>query len=68
VVVVSPFFQGKVAPNRFDAMPALFRILLVIGLLVGSVYGAMYSLAYLYNPKPREITVSVPPDRFMKQH
>ena len=49
-------------------MPALFRILLVIGLLVGSVYGAMYSLAYLYNPKPREITVSVPPDRFMKQH
>jgi hypothetical protein len=49
-------------------MPALFRILLVLGLLFGSVYGAMYALANWYNPKPREITVSVPPDRFMKPH
>jgi hypothetical protein len=28
----------------------------------------MYALANLYNPKPREITVSVPPDKFSKQH
>jgi hypothetical protein len=25
-------------------------------------------LAYWYDPKPREITVSVPADRFAKQH
>jgi hypothetical protein len=49
-------------------MPSLLRLLLAIGLLVGSVYGAMYALANWYNPKPREITVSVPPDRFLKQH
>jgi hypothetical protein len=47
-------------------MPSLFRLLLVVALLGGSVYGAMYALAYWYNPKPREITVSVPPDRFIK--
>jgi hypothetical protein len=28
----------------------------------------MYALAHLYDPRPREITVSIPPDKFMKQH
>jgi hypothetical protein len=37
-------------------------------MLAGLTYGAMYALAYWYDPKPREITVSVPPDRFAKQH
>jgi len=49
-------------------MPSLLRFLLVLGLMAGAVYGAMYALAYWYNPKPREITVSVPPDKFLKQH
>jgi hypothetical protein len=47
-------------------MPSLVRLLLVLGILVGAVYGTMYALAYWYNPKPREITVSVPNDHFMK--
>jgi hypothetical protein len=49
-------------------MPSLLRFLLVLCVLAGASYGAMYALAYWYDPKPREITVSVPPDRFTKQH
>jgi hypothetical protein len=49
-------------------MPCLFRFLLLLGLLVGAVYGGMYALAHWYDPKPREITVSIPPEKFIKQH
>jgi hypothetical protein len=49
-------------------MPSLLRFLLLLCVLAGAAYGAMYALAYYYDPKPREITVSVPPDRFSKQH
>jgi hypothetical protein len=48
-------------------MPSLIRFLLVLGALAGLVYGGMYALAHWYDPKPREITVSVPPDKFAKQ-
>jgi hypothetical protein len=49
-------------------MPSLFRFLLVLCVLAGTAYAAMYALATWYIPKPREITVSVPPDKFIKQH
>lgn len=48
-------------------MPSLLRFLLVLCVLAGLGYGALYALAYLYDPQPREITVSVPPDKFSKQ-
>jgi hypothetical protein len=51
-----------------DTMPSLLRFLLLLCVLAGVSYGAMYALAYWYDPKPREITVSVPPDKFSKQH
>jgi hypothetical protein len=47
-------------------MPSLFRFLTVVGVLAGLVYGAMFVLAK-FDPKPREITVSIPPERFSKQ-
>jgi hypothetical protein len=47
-------------------MPSLFRLLAVIGLLGAIVYGGLYALAHFVQPKPREITVSVPPDKFYK--
>ncbi len=47
-------------------MPSLIRLLAVIALLVGIVYGGLYSLAHFVQPKPREITVSIPPDKFFK--
>jgi hypothetical protein len=47
-------------------MPSLFRFLVVIGLLSAIGYVAVFSLATFVPYKPREITVSVPPDRFLK--
>jgi hypothetical protein len=47
-------------------MPSLLRFLAVIAVLCGLVYGALYSLAHFVQPKPREITVAIPPDRFFK--
>jgi hypothetical protein len=40
---------------------------MILAVLAGIGYGALYALATWYDPKPREITVSVPPDRFSKQ-
>lgn len=48
-------------------MPSLFRLLTLIGVLGGLTYGAMFMLASWFAPQSREITVSVPPDRFAKQ-
>jgi hypothetical protein len=51
-----------------ETMPTLLRFLLVLCALAGAAYGGMYALAHWYDPKPREITVSIPPDKFTKQH
>jgi hypothetical protein len=48
-------------------MPSLFRFLTVIGIIAGIGYGALYALANFVNPKPREITVTIPPDKFLKR-
>jgi hypothetical protein len=47
-------------------MPSLFRFLMVIGLLVGLIYGAIYALASFVEPTPREMTVTVPRDALTK--
>jgi len=49
-------------------MPSLFRLLTVIAVLAVAVYGGLYALAHFVQPKPREITVSIPPDKFFKNH
>ena len=49
-------------------MPSLFRFLVVVGLLVGLVHGAIYALATFIEPTPREITVTVPRDLLTKPH
>ena len=48
-------------------MPSLFRFLTVVAVLVGLIYGGLFAMAYLVNPKPREITVTIPPDKFLKR-
>ena len=47
-------------------MPSLFRFLTVIIVLAAAVYGGLYALAHFVNPNPREISVSIPPDKFFK--
>jgi hypothetical protein len=49
-------------------MPSLFRLIVALGIIGGVVYGAMFALANFVEPKPREITVTVPQDRFVKPH
>jgi hypothetical protein len=47
-------------------MPSLIRLFVALGLLGGLAYGAMFTLVKMVEPKPREISVTVPPDRFAK--
>lgn len=49
-------------------MPSLFRFLVLLGLLGGIGYVAIFSLATFVQLKPREIVVTIPPDKFLKQH
>ena len=48
-------------------MPTLFRFLTVVGVIGGIIYGGVFALANLVSPKPREMTVSVPPEKFLKK-
>jgi hypothetical protein len=48
-------------------MPTLIKLLAVIGVIAGIGYAAMFALATLVEPRPREMIVTVPPDRFIKQ-
>ncbi|MCW5682140.1 MAG: hypothetical protein KF794_13340 [Xanthobacteraceae bacterium] len=44
-------------------MPTLFRLLLVLGLIAGTGYAVIWSLANLVEPTPRPMTINVPQDR-----
>ncbi len=44
-------------------MPSLIRLLVVLALIAGAVYGGMLALVMLVEPNPREMTVRVPPER-----
>ena len=57
----------EIAGPEVFTMPSLFRFLTLVGVLCGLTYGGMFMLATWFNPKPREITVSIPPDKFAKQ-
>jgi len=48
-------------------MPSLFRFLVILGLLCGAVYVTVFALANFVKYHPREIIVTVPPDKFIKQ-
>jgi hypothetical protein len=48
-------------------MPSLFRFLTVVALIGGIGYGAIFALANFVNPKPREMTFTIPADKFLKK-
>ena len=48
-------------------MPSLFRFLTVVAIMAGILYGVVFALANFVNPKPREMTVTTPPDKFLKK-
>jgi hypothetical protein len=47
-------------------MPSLLRLLTVFAIVATAIYGGLYALAHYVQPKPREISVSIPPDKFFK--
>ena len=51
---------------QFAAMPSLIRLLMVLGLLGGFAYGAMFALANFVQPKPREMSITIPAQRLAK--
>lgn len=48
-------------------MPSLFRFLTVMAVIGGLAYGAIFALANFVDPKPRDMTITIPPDRFLKK-
>ena len=44
-------------------MPTLFRFLVILGVIAGVVYGAMFALANFVEPRKGEMTVRVPPEK-----
>ena len=48
------------APGAECPVPTLFRLLLVIGLLVALVWGAMLAMVTFMQPRPHAITRDVP--------
>jgi hypothetical protein len=44
-------------------VPTLFRFLVVLAILAGLGYAAMFALATLVTPEPREMTVTIPNSR-----
>jgi len=48
-------------------MPSLLRFLFVVAIIAGLVYGGIFALANFVTPHPREMTVFVPPDKFLKR-
>jgi xanthosine utilization system XapX-like protein len=48
-------------------MPSLFRFLTAVAVIAGVIYGVIFALANFVNPKPREMTITVPADKFLKK-
>jgi xanthosine utilization system XapX-like protein len=48
-------------------MPSLFRFLTVVAVIAGIAYGVLFALANFVSPKPREMSVTIPQDKFLKR-
>lgn len=48
-------------------MPTLFKLLTVLAVLAGLVYGSMYALVMVVEPRTGEMTVRIPPERLNPQ-
>ena len=48
-------------------MPSLFRFLVFLGLVGGLAYGTVFALANFIKFHPREIIVTIPPNKFVQQ-
>lgn len=44
-------------------MPSLIRLLVVLGLIAAVIYGGMVALVVLVEPRQREMSIRIPPER-----
>jgi hypothetical protein len=58
-----PFGAGR---RRNSTMPSLFRFLVFVGLIGGLGYVTVFALANFVRYHPREIVVTIPTDKFLK--
>ncbi len=68
MIVLGPARRHQGEERERLTMPSLLRLLAVIAILVGAVYGGLYALAHFVQPKTREISATIPPDKFFKDH
>jgi hypothetical protein len=47
-------------------MPSLFRFLIFVGVIAAVSYVGIFALANFFKPQPREIIVTVPSSKFVK--
>jgi hypothetical protein len=47
-------------------MPSLFRLLFVLLLIGGTIYGGMLALVTYVEPEQREMTIRIPSDRLLR--
>jgi xanthosine utilization system XapX-like protein len=40
---------------------------MVVAVIAGIIYGVIFALANFVNPKPREMSVTIPADKFLKK-
>ena len=66
MIVLGPIRWHQWDEREPLTMPSLLRLLAVIAFLCALVYGGLYSLAHFVQPKPREISVTIPPSKFFK--
>jgi hypothetical protein len=59
---------AQTSESEQTSMPSLLRLLTVIAILCGVVYGGLYALAHFVKPSTREMSVSVSPTKFYKEH
>ncbi len=58
-----PCWNGRSRASRGFQVPTLLRFLFVIAVLAGLGFAAMFALATLVEPEPREMTVTIPASR-----
>ena len=66
MIVLGPDHRHQWDERERLTMPSLLRLLTIIAVLGAAIYGGLYALSHFVQPKPREITVSIPPDKFFK--
>jgi hypothetical protein len=67
VLAIPAWIDWLTGGPRDLTMPSLFRFLIAVAVIGGVIYGSIFALANFVNPKPREITVTIPADRFLKK-